>query len=148
MRGFTPGPNGDMSRRNSRKEPRRNNENRDVNKAMSPTPIDENRPVQNGHGSPEEKPVRKEKKKIPDPMEIKEESPIETEQNIPSQKANGTLVDIEAPKGEKPQQSYLALTGLGGPDKKAEAKPNQGTPMAGNGDPANPNNGFYSFLKR
>eukprot|EP00090_Calanus_glacialis_P047593 TRINITY_DN9958_c0_g1_i2.p1 TRINITY_DN9958_c0_g1~~TRINITY_DN9958_c0_g1_i2.p1 ORF type:complete len:899 (+),score=287.53 TRINITY_DN9958_c0_g1_i2:145-2841(+) len=148
MRGFTPGPNGDISRRNSRKEPRRNNENRDVNKAMSPTPIDENRPVQNGHGSPEEKPVRKEKKKIPDPMEIKEESPTETEQNIPSQKVNGTLVDIEAPKGEKPQQSYLALTGLGGPDKKAEAKPNQGTPMAGNTDPANPNNGFYSFLKR
>eukprot|EP00090_Calanus_glacialis_P047592 TRINITY_DN9958_c0_g1_i1.p1 TRINITY_DN9958_c0_g1~~TRINITY_DN9958_c0_g1_i1.p1 ORF type:complete len:890 (+),score=282.79 TRINITY_DN9958_c0_g1_i1:145-2814(+) len=127
MRGFTPGPNGDISRRNSRKEPRRNNENRDVNKAMSPTPIDENRPVQNGHGSPEEKPVRKEKKKIPDPMEIKEESPTETEQNIPSQKVNGTLVDIEAPKGEKPQQSYLALTGLGGPDKKAEAKPNQGS---------------------
>jgi len=127
MRGFTPGPNGDISRRNSRKEPRRNNENRDVNKAMSPTPIDENRPLQNGHGTPEEKPVRKEKKKIPDPMEIKEESPTEAEKNIPNPQVNATLVDIEAPKEEKPQQSYLALTGLGSPDKKAEPKPNQGS---------------------
>jgi len=148
MRGFTPGPNGDISRRNSRKEPRRNNENRDVNKAMSPTPIDENRPLQNGHGTPEEKPVRKEKKKIPDPMEIKEESPTEAEKNIPNPQVNATLVDIEAPKEEKPQQSYLALTGLGSPDKKSEPKPNQGTPMAGSTAPVNQNNGFYSFLKR
>jgi len=131
MRGFTPAPNGDISRRGSRKEPRRNNND---NKAMSPPPIQENGAVQNGqngqngHGSPEDKPARKERKKLPDPpMEIKEESPIPAVKPESTPQVNGTLIDIEAPEEKKPQQSYLALTGLGGPDRKAEAKPNQGS---------------------
>jgi len=127
-RGFTPAPNGDISRRNSRKEPRRNNENRDTNKAMSPKPAEDNRPIQNGHGPQEEKPVRKEKKKIPNPAEIKEESSAEAEKNIQKIETNGTLVDVdnEVPADNKPQQSYLALTKLGGPDKKPEPKPSPG----------------------
>jgi len=131
MRGFTPGPNGDISRRGSRKEPRRNNND---NKAMSPPPIQENgasqngQNGQNGHGSPDDKPVRKERKKLPDPpMEIKEESPAPAVNPDSTPQVNGTLIDIEVLEEKKPQQSYLALTGLGGPDRKTEAKPNQGS---------------------
>jgi len=152
MRGFTPGPNGDISRRGSRKEPRRNNND---NKAMSPPPIQENgasqngQNGQNGHLSPEDKPVRKERKKLPDPpMEIKEESPAPAVNPDSTPQVNGTLTDIEVLEEKKPQQSYLALTGLGGPDRKTEAKPNQGTPTTGRQAAGNPNSGFYSFLKR
>jgi len=140
MRGFTPGPNGDISRRGSRKEPRRNNND---NKAMSPPPIQENgasqngQNGQNGHGSPEDKPVRKERKKLPDPpMEIKEESPAPAVNPDSTPQVNGTLIDIEVLEEKKPQQSYLALTGLGGPDRKTEAKPNQGRHLK----KANPSN--------
>ena len=142
MRGFTPGPNGDISRRNSRKEPRRNN---DVNKAMSPPPIQENPTPMNGHVPNDEVPARKEKKKLPETKEVNEESATKTENQIPKPEATNTLVDIDAPKEEKPQQSYLALTGLGGPEKKQEPKQSPGTQKAGS---MAPNAGFYSFLKR
>jgi len=142
MRGFTPGPNGDISRRNSRKEPRRNN---DVNKAMSPPPIQENPTPMNGHVPNDEVPARKEKKKLPETKEVNEESATKIENQIPKPEATNTLVDIEAPKEDKPQQSYLALTGLGGPEKKQEPKQSPGTQKSGS---MAPNAGFYSFLKR
>merc|ERR1719277_941224 len=132
MRGFTPGPNGDISRRNSRKEPRRNN---DVNKAMSPPPIQENPTPMNGHVPNEEVPARKEKNKLPETKEVNEETATKTENHIPKPEAANTLVDIEAPKEDKPQQSYLALTGLGGPEKKPEPKPSPGTQKAGSTAP-------------
>merc|ERR1711872_795108 len=55
------------------------------------------------------------------------------------------LIYIEPTKDEKPQQSYLALTGLGGPEKKQEPKQNTQGTRAGGAAPSNP--GFYSFLK-
>jgi len=147
MRGFTPAPNGDISRRGSRKEPRRNADNRDVNKAMSPPPIIEDRPLENGHESPEAKPQRKEKKKSSGQTDVKEE--VTNDLAKESKKIESTtsqLIDIEPTKDEKPQQSYLALTGLGGPEKKQEPKQNTQGTRAGGAAPSNP--GFYSFLKR
>merc|ERR1712228_845990 len=99
--------------------------NRDVNKAMSPPPIIEDRPLENGHESSETKPQRKEKKKLSGQTEVNEE--VTNELPKESKKVESTttqLVDIEPTKEEKPQQSYLALTGLGGPEKKQEPKQN------------------------
>jgi len=93
-------------------------------------------------------PAKKEKKKLPETKEVNEvneETATKTENNIPKPEATNTLVDIEAPKEDKPQQSYLALTGLGGPEKKQEPKQSPGTQKAGS---MAPNAGFYSFLKR
>merc|ERR1711976_1107019 len=99
-RGLTPGPNGDISRRGSKKERRFNGSNgngnmdkarspqRQVDKAMSPRPdvIQE---------APEER--------------LQEEKKSEQKQN--------------ESEPAQTQQSYLALTKLGGPEKKLEVKP-------------------------
>ena len=120
VRGFTPGPNGDLSRRNSKKERRFNgsNGNGNVDKAMSPQ-----RQVDKAM-SP--RPTEKAMSPRPD-VPVILEAPEERLQSDSAKTSNGEKVEENESIDQPPQQSYLALTKLGGPDKKVEAKPTQPT---------------------
>ena len=112
VRGFTPGPNGDLSRRNSKKESRRfNGSGGGQDKAMSPRPTD--RAL-----SPK-----------PDVAPI----PEVAEERLAVEDRGQTEVKSEEGGGDKApvaQQSYLALTKLGTADKKVTS-PAQPGPAAG-----------------
>ena len=113
VRGFTPGPNGDLSRRNSKKESRRfNGSGGGHDKAMSPRPTD--RAL-----SPK-----------PDVAPIPEVS----EERLALEDSPRSEVKPEDGEDKAPvaQQSYLALTKLGTADKKVTS-PAQPTPAAGGG---------------
>ena len=147
VRGFTPGPNGDLSRRNSKKESRRFNGNGGGHdKAMSPRPTERALSPR-----PDVAPI----------PEVSEERLTVEESARP---------ELKAEEGEDKtpvaQQSYLALTKLGTGDKKltspaqpAPAAPGGaggsggagGTPAGTNkvsrGQHAPTGGGFCSFLK-
>ena len=118
IRGFTPGPNGDLSRRNSKKERRFNgsNGNGNVDKAMSPQ-----RQMDKAM-SP--RPTEKAMSPRPD-VPVIPEAPEERLQSDSTKTSNGDKAEENESKEQPPQQSYLALTKLGGPDKKVETKPTQ-----------------------
>ena len=113
VRGFTPGPNGDLSRRNSKKESRRFNGSGGAHdKAMSPRPTD--------------RALSPKPDVAPIPEVAEERLAVE---DRPRQ-------EVKPEEGEdKPpvaQQSYLALTKLGSADKK----PATGAAGGGGGDGA------------
>ena len=108
VRGFTPGPNGDISRRNSKKERRFNGSgsNGNMEKAMSP------------------------QRQMDKAMSPRPEVPVI--QEAPEERLNGNRNgDGEAPSEappvtegkEQPPQSYLALTKLGNAEKKPAQNP-------------------------
>ena len=110
VRGLTPGPNGDISRRGSKKERRFNgsNGNGNMDKAMSPQ-----RQVDKAM-SP--RPSERALSPRPDVIQEAPEERLQQEDKKSDQKQN-------EPEPAQTQQSYLALTKLGGPEKKPEVKP-------------------------
>ena len=126
IRGFTPGPSGEgMSRRNSKKESRRFNGSGAHDKAMSPRPGD--------------------RALSPKP----DVAPIpEAEERLAVTEVEAEAEDSKAPQA---QQSYLALTKLGGSEKKVVSP----SPPGGAGAPAGERKvprapsaaGLSSFLK-
>ena len=107
VRGLTPGPNGDISRRGSKKERRFNgsNGNGNVDKAMSPQ-----RQVDKAM-SP-----RPSERALSTRPDVIQEAPEERlQQEIKDNKSDQKQNESEPPQT---QQSYLALTKLGGPEKK------------------------------
>jgi len=114
VRGFTPGPNGDLSRRNSKKERRFNgNGNGNMDKAMSPQ-----RQMDKAMS-----PRPSEKAMSPRPLE-KAMSPrpeVPVIQEAPEERLQSEQAQTPADSKEQPPQSYLALTKLGGPEKKPES---------------------------
>ena len=112
VRGLTPGPNGDISRRGSKKERRFNgsNGNGNVDKAMSPQ----------RHMDKALSPRPSERALSPRPDVIQEAPEERLQQGITDTKSEPKQKESEPPQT---QQSYLALTKLGGPEKKAEVKP-------------------------
>lgn len=144
VRGLTPGPNGDISRRGSKKERRFNGSNgngnadkamspqRQVDKAMSPRPSD--------------------RALSPRPDVIQEAPEERLQQEIKDKKSDQKQNESEP---AQTQQSYLALTKLGGPDKKPEVKPpTASVPTQGitkqvkrNQQQQAPAGGFSNFLK-
>ena len=107
VRGLTPGPNGDISRRGSKKERRFNgsNGNGNVDKAMSPQ-----RQVDKAMS-----PRPSERALSPRPDVIQEAPEERLQQEIKDYKSDQKQNESEPPQT---QQSYLALTKLGGPEKK------------------------------
>lgn len=107
VRGLTPGPNGDISRRGSKKERRFNgsNGNGNVDKAMSPQ-----RQVDKAMS-----PRPSERALSPRPDVIQEAPEERLQQEIKDNKSDQKQNESEPPQT---QQSYLALTKLGGPEKK------------------------------
>ena len=112
VRGLTPGPNGDISRRGSKKERRfhGSNSNGNVDQAMSPQ-----RQVEKAMS-----PRPSERALSPRPDVIQEAPEERLQQDIKDSKADQKQNESDQPQ---PQQSYLALTKLGGPEKKPEVKP-------------------------
>jgi len=108
VRGLTPGPNGDISRRGSKKERRFNgsNGNGNVDKAMSPQ-----RQVDKAMS-----PRPSERALSPRPDVIQEAPEERLQQEIKDNKSDQKQNESEPPQT---QQSYLALTKLGGPEKKS-----------------------------
>ena len=143
VRGFTPGPNGDLSRRNSKKESRRfNGSGGGHDKAMSPRPTD--------------RALSPKPDVAPIPEVVEERLAVE-DRGQPELKPEEGGED----KAPVAQQSYLALTKLGTADKKvtSPAQPGPGGGGGGGGTPAGTNKvsrgqhaptgggGFCSFLK-
>merc|ERR1712130_267346 len=151
IRGFTPGPNGDLSRRNSKKERRFNgNGNGNMDKAMSPQrQMDKAMSPRPSEKAMSPRPLEK----AMSPRPVIQEAPEERLQ--PEQKSTSSTADQK----EQPPQSYLALTKLGGPEKNPESKTVQAPSPQGMNKQVKRNQqqdatttapsggGFYTFLK-
>jgi len=151
VRGLTPGPNGDISRRNSKKERRFNgNGGGNMDKAMSPQRQVEKamspRPTERALSPRPEVPVIHE---APEDRLQKDTTESQVDESI-SKPAN-----IEAKEQQQPQ-SYLALTKLGGPEKKPEVKQTPSTPSQGmkkevkrnqQQEATSSSGGYFTFLK-
>ena len=151
VRGLTPGPNGDISRRNSKKERRFNgNGGGNMDKAMSPQRQVEKamspRPTERALSPRPEVPVIHE---APEDRLQKDTTESQVDESI-SKPAN-----VEAKEQQQPQ-SYLALTKLGGPEKKPEVKQTPSTPSQGikkevkrnqQQEATSSSGGYFTFLK-
>lgn len=133
VRGFTPGPGGDLSRRNSKKERRFNGSGGGAQeKAMSPRPDKAMSPKPDVAPIPE---VAEERLVVKEETKKVEETPKEED------------VEEKAPVA---QQSYLALTKLGSAEKRV-VSPSPGAAAGAAGESKvwrrEPGSGLFSVLK-
>ena len=124
VRGFTPGPSGDISRRNSKKDRRFNGNasNGNMEKAMSPQ-----RQMDKAMSPRPSEKALSPRPEVPVIQEAPEERLIK-EENGQIEKTQAEETDS---KEQQPPQSYLALTKLGGPEKKPAPSPAQTAPAQG-----------------